>query len=139
METVIVAFENNKNALRVKEILEEDGAADCLVCRTADQVRRASRQFRMPVVVCGYKLGDQTAQLIFDDLPACAMLVLARPGCAGTNGERRHLPAACPSVQGGLAGFGTDAAAGGTSAGAAYAARSAARRNWRSSVRPRRC
>ena len=78
METVIVAFENNKNALRVKEILEEDGAADCLVCRTADQVRRASRQFRMPVVVCGYKLGDQTAQLIFDDLPACAMLVLAR-------------------------------------------------------------
>ncbi len=42
METVIVAFENNKNALRVKEILEEDGAADCLVCRTADQVRRAS-------------------------------------------------------------------------------------------------
>ena len=46
METVIVAFENNKNALRVKEILEEDGAADCLVCRTADQVRRASRQFR---------------------------------------------------------------------------------------------
>ena len=34
METVIVAFENNKNALRVKEILEEDGAADCLVCRT---------------------------------------------------------------------------------------------------------
>ena len=78
METEIVAFENNKNALRVKEILEEDGAADCLVCRTADQVRRASRQFRMPVVVCGYKLGDQTAQLIFDDLPACAMLVLAR-------------------------------------------------------------
>ena len=78
METVIVAFENNKNALRVKEILEEDGAADCLVCRTADQVRRASRQFRVPVVVCGYKLGDQTAQLIFDDLPACAMLVLAR-------------------------------------------------------------
>ena len=44
----------------------------------ADQVRRASRQFRVPVVVCGYKLGDQTAQLIFDDLPACAMLVLAR-------------------------------------------------------------
>lgn len=78
METVIVAFENNKNALRVKEILEEDGAADCLVCRTADQVRRASRQFRVPVVVCGYKLGDQTAQLIFDDLSACAMLVLAR-------------------------------------------------------------
>ena len=30
------------------------------------------------MVVCGYKLGDQTAELLFDDLPpACAMLVLA--------------------------------------------------------------
>ena len=78
METVIVAFENNNNALRVKEILEGAGAAGCLMCRTADQVRRACRQFRVPVVVCGHKLGDQTAQLLFEDLPACAMLVLAR-------------------------------------------------------------
>ena len=78
MESVIIAFENQKNALRVKEILEGDGAADCLLCRTADQLRRACRQFRVPVVVCGHKLGDQTAQLIFEDLPACAMLVLAR-------------------------------------------------------------
>ena len=75
METVIVAFENNKNALRVKEILEEDGAADCLVCRTADQVRRASRQFRMPVVVCGYKLGDQMDNDEIFRLPAPASRV----------------------------------------------------------------
>ena len=32
----------------------------------------------MPAVVCGYKLGDQTAELLFDDLSlSCAMLVLA--------------------------------------------------------------
>jgi len=32
----------------------------------------------VPAVVCGYKLGDQTAELFFEDLPpSCAMLVLA--------------------------------------------------------------
>ena len=138
METVIVAFENNKNALRVKEILEEDGAADCLVCRTADQVRRASRQFRMPVVVCGYKLGDQTAQLIFDDLPACAMLVLARQDVLELmdNDEIFRLPAQRPGWTCWLryeCCFRWDVGWN------SVPARSAARRNWRSSVRPRRC
>ena len=78
MEKIIVAFENEKTALRVRELLEGGGAASCLVCRTADQVRRAIRKLPVPAVVCGYKLGDQTAELLFDDLPpACAMLVLA--------------------------------------------------------------
>ena len=67
MEKIIVAFESEKTALRVKELLEGGGAAACLVCRTADQVRRAIN-----------KLGDQTAELFFEDLPpSCAMLVLA--------------------------------------------------------------
>ena len=58
MEKIIVAFESEKTALRVKELLEGGGAAACLVC--------------------GYKLGDQTAELFFEDLPpSCAMLVLA--------------------------------------------------------------
>ena len=78
MEKIIVAFENEKTALRVKELLEGGGAAACLVCRTADQVRRAIRKLPVPAVVCGYKLGDQTAELLFGALPpACAMLVLA--------------------------------------------------------------
>ena len=78
MEKIITAFENEKTALRVRELLEGGGAASCLVCRTADQVRRSIRKLPAPVVVCGYKLGDQTAELLFDDLPpACAMLVLA--------------------------------------------------------------
>ena len=37
MEKIIVAFESEKTALRVKELLEGGGAAACLVCRTADQ------------------------------------------------------------------------------------------------------
>ena len=79
MEKIIVAFESEKTALRVKELLEGGGAAACLVCRTADQVRRAINKLPVPAVVCGYKLGDQTAELFFEDLPpSCAMLVLAR-------------------------------------------------------------
>ena len=78
MEKIIVAFESEKTALRVKELLEGGGAAACLVCRTADQVRRAINKLPGPAVVCGYKLGDQTAELFFEDLPlSCAMLVLA--------------------------------------------------------------
>ena len=76
--SVIVAFENSKTAWRVKEILEAGGAASCVVCRSADQVRRTVHKLHVPAVVCGYKLGDQTAELLFDDLPlSCAMLVLA--------------------------------------------------------------
>ena len=78
METVIVAFENSKTAWRVKELLEGGGVAACAVCRSADQVRRTLHKLRVPAVVCGYKLGDQTAEILFDDLPlSCAMLVLA--------------------------------------------------------------
>ena len=78
MVKIITAFENETTALRVKELLEGGGVAACLVCRTADQVRRAIRKLPAPVVVCGYKLGDQTAEALLDDLPpASAMLVLA--------------------------------------------------------------
>ena len=66
MEKIIVAFESEKTALRVKELLEGGGAAACLVCRTADQVRRAINKLPVP------------AELFFEDLPpSCAMLVLA--------------------------------------------------------------
>ena len=48
MEKIIVAFESEKTALRVKELLEGGGAAACLVCRTADQVRRRRRASPCP-------------------------------------------------------------------------------------------
>ena len=56
MEKIIVAFESEKTALRVKELLEGGGAAACLVCRTADQVRRAINKLPVPAVVCGYAM-----------------------------------------------------------------------------------
>ena len=78
MDQVIVAFENQKNLWRVKELLEASGAFSCIVCKSADQVRRTVRKLHITAVVCGYKLSDQSAENLFEDLPlSCAMLVLA--------------------------------------------------------------
>ena len=78
MEQMILAFEQEKNNQRVKEILETSGTAACLLSGSADQVRQTVNRRRITAVVCGYKLGDQGAELLFEDLPpACAMLVVA--------------------------------------------------------------
>lgn len=78
METVIVAFSGEKSCARVREILEKSGTAECLVCRSADQVRRTVRQQRVAAVLCGYKFADGTAEELREDLPAsCPMLVTA--------------------------------------------------------------
>ena len=65
METVVVAFAGEQNGRRVKEILESAGAASCLLCRSADQVRRLVGQQRITTVVCGYKFPDGTAEELF--------------------------------------------------------------------------
>ena len=78
MEQVIVAFESTKSALRVKEILESGGTASCILCSSAGQVRRTVHKLHITAVVCGFKLPDQPAEVLFGDLPpSCAMLVLA--------------------------------------------------------------
>ena len=78
MEKVIVAFESDRSSWRIKEILEGSGAASCILCKTADQVRRTVHNLHITAVICGYKLDDVTAQALYSDLPAsCAMLVLA--------------------------------------------------------------
>ena len=64
METVVVAFEGEKNGRRLKELLESSGTAACLLCRSADQVKRLVRQQRLTAVVCGYKFPDGTAELL---------------------------------------------------------------------------
>ena len=119
MEKIIVAFESEKTALRVKELLEGGGAAACLVCRTADQVRRAINKLPVPAVVCGYKLGDQTAELFFEDLPpSCAMLVLAHQDRLDLLGNDDIFR---PGKPWGSAGCGAVAAASGAQAGAVRA------------------
>ena len=78
MDQVIVAFESSQTAERIRDILESGATASCVLCRTADQVRRAVHKFHITAVVCGFKLADQGAEALFSDLPpTCAMLVLA--------------------------------------------------------------
>lgn len=77
MEQVIVAFESETSGRRIREVLESAGAASCILCRTAGQVRRVLG--KRPLVVCGYKFPDGTAEELFQDLPStCSMLLLAR-------------------------------------------------------------
>lgn len=78
MERIILALTREAHNRRVKEVLEGAGAASCLICTSADQVRRAAAKYHIDVVVCGYKLGDQPVELLAGDLPpTCSLLVLA--------------------------------------------------------------
>lgn len=78
MEKVIVAFAGVGNGRRIKEMLERSGTAACLLCASADQVRRTVREQQVEAVVCGYKFPDGTAEQLYGDLPAgCRMLLVA--------------------------------------------------------------
>ncbi len=78
MDQIIVAFESERTCRRIKDILESSGTASCLLCRTGDQVRRCANKRHITVAVCGYKLGEETAEEILADLPpACSLLLLA--------------------------------------------------------------
>lgn len=78
MEKVIVAFESGKSCERVRDILEGSGTAACIICRSAAEVKRTVSKQRITTVVCGFKLPDESAQALFEDLPpTCAMLMVA--------------------------------------------------------------
>ena len=92
METVVVAFEGEKNGRRLKELLESSGTAACLLCRSADQVKRLVRQQRLTTVVCGYKFPDGTAEELAGELPGfCTVLLLAPRGLLELVPERPGL------------------------------------------------
>ena len=78
MEKVIVAFAGAQNGKRIREILERSGTAACLLCTSADQVRRTVHEQQVEAVMCGYKFADGPAELLYEDLPAfCRMLMVA--------------------------------------------------------------
>lgn len=78
MEQVILAFEGEKNVRRIRDIIENAGLAECLVCHSAAEVKRLAGQQGINTVICGYKLPDETAQSLAADLPEyCSILVLA--------------------------------------------------------------
>ena len=102
-ETVIVAFENGKSRERIREILESSGTADCILCSSAAEVKRTVSQQRVAAVVCGFKLPDQTAQDLFQDLPAsCAMLMVAVQGLLDLDQNEDIFRLAAPVSRGDL-------------------------------------
>lgn len=108
MRQIVVAFERQSNCDRLREALESTGEFSCLTCRSAAQVKRTVAKLRLDLVVCGFKLTDESCETLYFDLPQrCAMLMVApRPNwsCA----PRRGYSSCCP---GGpvAAGLGADA------------------------------
>ena len=78
MRQVIVAFERQSNCDRLRELLESTGEFSCLTCRSGAQVRRAAHKLRLDLVVCGFKLADESCESLYHDLPQrCLMLMVA--------------------------------------------------------------
>lgn len=76
MQKVIVAFENEGNSAKIREILESSGVG-CLVCRSAAEVKRTVHKQRLSTVICGFKLPDEACSDLLFDLPeGCAMLMV---------------------------------------------------------------
>ena len=79
MDRIIVAFEGSKSCLKVKELIEGSGEAQCLACISAGQVKRTVARQHVGAIVCGYKFAECTAEELFHDLPDyCAMLMMAQ-------------------------------------------------------------
>ena len=78
MRQIVVAFERQSNCDRLREVLESTGEFTCLACRSAAQVKRAVHKLRLDLVVCGFKLADESCESLYFDLPQrCAMLMVA--------------------------------------------------------------
>ena len=78
MQTVIVAFESGSISTNIREILESGGEFSCLVCRSAAEVKRLVHKHHRCIIVCGFKLADETCENLFYDLPkGCFMLMVA--------------------------------------------------------------
>ena len=77
-QTVIVAFESDGNSAKIREILESEGEFACMVCRSAAEVKRTVHKQHRCIIVCGFKLADETCEDLFHDLPeGCFMLMVS--------------------------------------------------------------
>ena len=78
MQTVIVAFESGANRAKIREILESEGEFSCMAFRSAAEVKRAAHKQHECIIVCGFKLADETCEDLLHDLPGgCFMLMVA--------------------------------------------------------------
>ena len=65
MQKVVVAFESETNSAKIKEIIESGGVASCLICRSAAEVKRVVHKQRLNIVICGFKLADESGQELY--------------------------------------------------------------------------
>ncbi len=77
METVIVAFEQEKMGRRIRDLIESSGIGSGQLCHSGDQVRRILAHQQVFCVVCSVHLSDGPAEWLFEDLPpACSMVMV---------------------------------------------------------------
>ena len=79
MERVLLAFENQATAEKIRALLEQTGEARAVLCRTAAQARVLAAQQGIATVICAFRFADGSARELFYDLPrGCTMVLLAR-------------------------------------------------------------
>lgn len=79
MEKLILIFESEKTGMRIKDMIESAGLAECQLCHSAAEAKRLVNSRSGTAVVCGYKFGDSSAGELFEDLPSnCCGLVIAQ-------------------------------------------------------------
>lgn len=79
MDTVIVAFESDALCCKFRELLESSGTANCLICHSGSQVRRALNTQQIYCVICGSRLTDGPAEWLCADLPPSCSLLMVGP------------------------------------------------------------
>ena len=105
MERVVVAFESEKTCHRVKDIIEQEGLASCVICRSGAEVKRMVAKQHVCTVVCGFKLPDTSAENLLEDLPAsCSMLLVAKQSQLDLCGSSDMFKLASPVSRGDLIG-----------------------------------
>lgn len=78
MEKVVLAFGGERTSARIRDIIDSAGIADGVICHSAAEVKRMIHKQHITTVICGYKLRDETAERLWEDLPmTCSMLVIA--------------------------------------------------------------
>lgn len=90
MDRVIVAFEADASALKVKDMLERDGIRPYMTAHSGAAVLRAAAVLEGGVAVCGFKLRDMTAEELAEALPRGSEVLVIAPAvklelCSGDN------------------------------------------------------
>ena len=90
MDSIIVVFANEEARRRIRSLLDAGGFRADAVCSSGSEAIRAVRTLGGGVVVCGFRLGDMTANHLGADLLGLAALLVVSSAanldlCEGEN------------------------------------------------------